>query len=65
MADIRIIGHSMKGAGGGYGFDEITTLGAQIEDAALAHDVSQIEKSTDLLEDYLGRVQPIPDPDAE
>ena len=24
--NIRILGHSMKGSGGGYGFDEITTI---------------------------------------
>jgi len=30
----RRIGHSLKGVGGGYGFDEITRIGADIERAA-------------------------------
>ena len=32
--NIRVIGHSMKGSGGGYGFDAITTMGKSIEEAA-------------------------------
>jgi HPt (histidine-containing phosphotransfer) domain-containing protein len=28
---VRSIGHTLRGAGGGYGFDEITRLGAEIE----------------------------------
>ena len=30
FAQIHLIGHSMKGAGGGYGFDRITEIGAAI-----------------------------------
>ncbi len=30
----RRIGHGLKGVGGGYGFDEITRIGADIERAA-------------------------------
>ena len=33
---LRVIGHSMKGSGGGYGFDALSDLGSQIEQAALA-----------------------------
>lgn len=36
----RRIGHNMKGAGGGYGFDEITRLGDEIERRAKAADPS-------------------------
>ncbi|HSD42760.1 MAG TPA: Hpt domain-containing protein [Burkholderiales bacterium] len=32
----RCIGHGLKGVGGGYGFDEITRLGAAIEHCARA-----------------------------
>ena len=63
FADIRIIGHSMKGAGGGYGFDAITDIGAAIEDAALASDDATIITQTEILADYLARVEPVPDPD--
>ena len=34
----RRIGHSLKGVGGGYGFAEITRLGAAIESAAKSGD---------------------------
>ena len=63
FTDIRIIGHSMKGAGGGYGFDAITDIGAAIEDAALASDKATITTQTEILADYLARVEPVPDPD--
>lgn len=53
---IRIAGHSMKGAGGGYGFDDITRIGADIETAAQAEDVESINRGIDALEDYLERI---------
>ena len=33
FAEIRLLGHSMKGAGGGYGFDRISELGLVPVDA--------------------------------
>lgn len=54
---IRILGHSIKGSGGGYGFDTITELGAQIESAATARDRVQITQALELLKEYLERVQ--------
>ncbi len=56
---IRLIGHSMKGAGGGYGFDPITDYGDRIEAAALAGDDALIQAATAELEDYLARVRPV------
>lgn len=61
--DIRIIGHSMKGAGGGYGFDAITEIGDLIEQAALASDDAIITEQTAILEDYLSRLELVPDPE--
>ncbi len=58
---IRIIGHSMKGAGGGYGFDAITDFGAEIEQAAIAGDQKQIKSATEKLHDYLQRVDVVYD----
>ncbi len=54
---IRTIGHSMKGSGGGYGFDAITDLGDWIENAALASDTSEIDQAVQKLEDYVNRVE--------
>lgn len=56
FADIRMIGHSMKGAGGGYGFDPISDIGDTIERAALASDSTNIRASIERLADYLARV---------
>ena len=54
---IRVIGHSMKGAGGGYGFDTITDIGGSLEQAALARDSDAINECVAQLEDYLARVE--------
>lgn len=59
FAAVRLIGHSMKGAGGGYGFDPITEYGGLIENAALAGDSSTVAQVVGQLEDYLARVQPV------
>ncbi len=58
-AKIRLLGHSMKGAGGGYGFDPITDYGDEIEEAALKQDAATIEAFVSRLEDYLARVEPV------
>ena len=54
---IRILGHSMKGSGGGYGFDAITDAGRGIEEAAKAGDSEVIRKYVDDLASYLNQVQ--------
>lgn len=56
---IRIIGHSMKGAGGGYGFDPITEYGAAIESSALADEPEGITAAVAQLDAYLGLVEPV------
>ncbi len=59
FAKIRLLGHSMKGAGGGYGFDAITDYGDALERAALAQDRVTIESTLRALADYLTRVEPV------
>jgi len=54
---IRILGHSMKGSGGGYGFDAITDIGRSIELSAKEHDDTAIKKLLKDLEDYIKKVQ--------
>lgn len=54
---LTIIGHSMKGSGGGYGFDYITDIGAAIEQAGKEKNDDEIKKWTDELDLYLGRVE--------
>lgn len=53
---IRVLGHSMKGAGGGYGFDQISVIGAQIEEAAVEQDGEKILQNAEQLKHYLERV---------
>jgi len=56
---VRTLGHRMKGAGGGYGFDRVTELGREIEIAAkesnadrcrsLNEELSQLMANTDIV----------------
>lgn len=55
--DIRRIGHSMKGSGGGYGFEQISQLGQRIENAALDRDTGGIEQAANDLAFFLEQVE--------
>lgn len=54
---IQRMGHSMKGAGGGYGFDEITDIGARIEMAAREKNSDEVLRQVQALSYYLERVE--------
>lgn len=56
MDKIRVTGHSMKGTGGGYGFDDLSTIGAELEKAAVAGDSEEISALVNRLEQYLDKV---------
>lgn len=56
---IRVLGHGMKGAGGGYGFDDISAIGAALEQAAKRQDGPAIAAESERLADYLARVEVI------
>ncbi len=56
---VRILGHSMKGAGGGYGFDVISDIGSAIEIAAKNSDSGEIKNQTTKLAVYLDSVDVI------
>jgi hypothetical protein len=53
----RILGHSMKGSGGGYGFNGITDIGGEIEAAAKHGDAMAIRTCVNALSLYLARVE--------
>ncbi len=57
FTEIRTLGHRMKGAGGSYGFDEISELGEIIENASLVADIEPIRTAVQRLESYLDRVE--------
>ncbi len=53
---IERLGHSMKGSGAGYGFEDITEIGRLIEIAGKEKDIEGIKKGIEDLRDYLDRV---------
>ncbi|MBF0446363.1 MAG: Hpt domain-containing protein [Magnetococcales bacterium] len=53
---IQTIGHRMKGSGSGYGLDEITELGREMEVLAKAHNKEDITKLATKLANYLQRI---------
>jgi len=54
---ITRIGHSMKGAGGSYGFDRVSELGAAIEIAGKENKIDEIEGLLDELTRYMENVE--------
>jgi HPt (histidine-containing phosphotransfer) domain-containing protein len=54
---VRILGHSMKGSGGGYGFDDISVIGAVLEQAAKQQDETAIRSGVGKLVFYLDKVK--------
>ncbi len=58
---VRVLGHSMKGAGGGYGFDVVTEIGAALEQAAKQRNAAEIRDRVNELSRYLDRVEVISD----
>ena len=50
---LRTFGHNLKGSGGMYGFNEITSRGAAIESAAINENLEDIRSHLDALEVFL------------
>ncbi|MCP5008279.1 MAG: Hpt domain-containing protein [Planctomycetes bacterium] len=57
MEEIRKLGHSMKGSGGGYGFDEISRIGEAIGNAAKNSDKNEIDRLNTALSRYVSVVK--------
>ena len=54
---LRRIGHGLKGAGGGYGFDEITRIGAQLETTAKVGNCEAARRLVSALKRYLDDIE--------
>ena len=54
---IRAMGHDLKGAGEGFGFPELSILGAKFELAAKARDAELLRVHIVTMERYLKRLQ--------
>jgi len=53
---LRVVGHNVKGTGAGYGFDEISRIGAALEVAARERDAARAAASVDELRRYLAAI---------
>jgi HPt (histidine-containing phosphotransfer) domain-containing protein len=65
MECVWIIGHSMKGSGGGYGLHTVSEVGAALEQAAKVSDADAVTRALARLQDYLARVEVVCEPDPE
>lgn len=57
METIRIIGHTLKGSGGGYGFERLTEIGAVLEIAAKESNLAELQTQLESMHNYLERVE--------
>ena len=56
---IGVLGHCMKGSGGGYGFDAITEIGGSLERAANEQNPEEVQRQIEFLSTYLERIEVI------
>jgi PAS domain S-box-containing protein len=56
---VHTIGHKMHGSGAGYGFPEITAIGARLERAAEDRNAAQAQKHIAELSRYLDEIAPV------
>jgi HPt (histidine-containing phosphotransfer) domain-containing protein len=61
METIRTTGHSIKGSGGGYGFDGLSEIGSRLESAGKEGDAVAAAEALDDLRDYLTNVEVVYD----
>jgi len=62
LETVRRLGHGMKGSGGGYGFDPISTLGRALEEAARDQRPDDAARRIEELADYLARLEVVYEP---
>ena len=54
---IRVTGHNLYGSGAAYGLDDISWIGASIENAAEARDSERVQRHIDDLRSFLTRLK--------
>ena len=57
FSTLQSIGHSLKGVGGGYGFQQLSEIGAGIETAAKEQNMETISGLVDEMAVYLDKVE--------
>jgi len=55
-AAIELNGHNLSGSGAAYGLEEVSILGAKLEEAAKARQAGRVTELVDALEDFLTKV---------
>jgi HPt (histidine-containing phosphotransfer) domain-containing protein len=55
--EIRRLGHDLKGAGEGFGFPDLTVVGASLERSARSRDGAAINEQIDAMDRYLTSVE--------
>ena len=58
---VKYLGHQMRGSGGAFGFQAITDIGAELQQAAESSDTDASRKWVGELSNYLDRVEAISD----
>jgi HPt (histidine-containing phosphotransfer) domain-containing protein len=56
-AAAKRIGHTLFGSGEGYGLDEVTTIGRDVDSAGSRRDAPALRQLAGRLEDYLARIK--------
>lgn len=54
---IQSVGHSLKGVGGGYGFNRISEIGAVLEEAGKNSSLDSANEQISQLKDYMSRLE--------
>ena len=57
MEQMQREAHKLKGAGGGYGFEGLTTEAAALESACKVRDLDQVRRTLDSLLNYVSRIE--------
>ena len=55
-SSIELTGHNLSGSGAAYGLDQVSRLGADLENAARSADSDRIGQIVDQLEDFIAGV---------
>jgi hypothetical protein len=53
----RMLGHKLKGTVARYGFEALTSLGGQMEQAAASRDGARVQMGVDALTSYIENVE--------
>ncbi|MCA9041479.1 MAG: Hpt domain-containing protein [Planctomycetaceae bacterium] len=58
MEELKTLSHQLKGAGGGYGFPDLSVIAARLEQACKDNTPEELSKGYQELHSYLGRITP-------